>query len=118
MGFFRGIYTFGKGGVIGGAVGAAAALLLAPGRGDEFQAMLRDRVRRAKIAGAEAEAETQADLIRRYRLEVDDRSALQEEEAEARQAAAAAVTALGLGLNAPGALAAQETALREMERAS
>ncbi|MDP9366015.1 MAG: YtxH domain-containing protein [Chloroflexota bacterium] len=112
MGAGMRLLKFGSGGLLGAAVGTAVAVLWAPQSGDELKGRLADRLRRARLAGAQAKAEKEDELIRKFRLEVEDPEALQEEEAKVRVEAAEAVAAVGLGLNAPGALAAQETSLR------
>ena len=112
MGAGKRIVKFGSGGLLGAAVGTAVAILWAPQSGDELKERLADRLRQARLAGAEAKAAKEDELIRKFRSEVDDPAALRDEEAKVRVEAAEAVAAVGLGLNAPGALAAQETALR------
>lgn len=106
------VLKFGSGGVLGAAVGTAVAILWAPQSGDELKGRLADLRSRARLSGAQAKAETEDRLIRKFRDEVEDPAALRDEEAKVRVEAAAAVAAVGLGLNAPGALAAQETVLR------
>ena len=112
MGAAKRLVKLGSGGLLGAAVGTAVAILWAPQSGDELKGRIADRVRRARLAGAEAKAAKEDELIRKYRAEVEDPKALQEEEAKVRVEASQAVAAIGLGLNAPGALAAQETTLR------
>ena len=112
MGAGRRLVRFGSGGLLGAGLGSAAAILFAPQSGEELKGRILDRLRQARLAGAQAKAEKEAELIRKFRTDVEDPDALQEEESQARLAAAQAVAAIGLGLNAPGALAAQEPALR------
>ena len=112
MGAGKRLVKFGSGGVLGVAVGTAVAILWAPQSGDELKGRVADLVRRARLAGAEAKAAKEDELIRKFRAEVADPEALRDEESKVRLEAAEAVAAVGLGLNAPGALAAQETALR------
>lgn len=112
MGFIKRTVKFTAGGIVGAVTGAAAALLLAPESGHDLQRKLRDRLRDAKLAGAEAKAAKENELIRKYRLEVNDDRALTEAEQQAAEERAQAVVALGLGLNAPGAIAAQEVSTR------
>jgi gas vesicle protein len=112
MGAAQRLLKFASGGLLGTAVGTAVAILWAPQSGDELRGRIADRVRRARLAGAEAKAAKEEQLIHKFRAEVEDPQALRDEEAKTRVEAAQAVAAIGLGLNAPGALAAQETALR------
>lgn len=112
MGAAKRLLKFGGGGLLGGAVGTAVAILWAPQSGDELKGRLTDLVRRVRLAGAEAQAAKEDELIAKFRGEVSDPEALRDEEAKVRVRASQAVAAIGLGLNAPGALAAQETALR------
>jgi len=115
MGFGSKLLALGKGGAIGAAAGAIAAALFAPKSGEQLQKDVNERIREAKIAGEDAKAAKQAELIERYRQGVDSTTALEREKIAAQQNAVERVTAIGLGLNAPGALAAQETALRHPE---
>ena len=115
MGAGKRLMRFGSGSVLGAGIGAAAAILFAPQSGDEMTGRFWDRIRQARLAGAEAKAAKEDELIRKFRAGVNDPVALQEEETKSRLEAAEAmnaVAAAGLGLNAPGALAAQEAALR------
>ena len=112
MGAGKRLVKFASGGLLGTAVGTAVAILWAPQSGDELKGRIADRLRRARLAGVEAKAAKEDELIRKYRAEVEDPDALRDEEAKVRLEASEAVAAIGLGLNAPGALAAQETALR------
>jgi len=107
---------FGGGGLLGTAVGTAIGILWAPRSGEELKGRFTDLARRARLAGAEAKAEKEEELIRKFRREVDDPTALHDEEAKVRLEASQAVAAIGLGLNAPGALAGQETQLRAASR--
>lgn len=113
MGTGRKFLNFAGGGLLGGAIGTAIAVLWAPQSGAELQGRISDRVRQAAAAGDRAKIEKEEELIRKFRAEVEDPEALADEEAKIRVEASQAVAALGLGLNAPGALAAQETALRQ-----
>lgn len=109
------LLTFVSGGVLGAAVGTASAVLWAPRSGTEMRGRLIDRIRQARLAGAEAKAAKEDELIQKFRQDVDDPAALRDEEAKLRVEAAQAVAAIGLGLNAPGAIAAQESVLRRRE---
>ncbi len=107
--------SFLTGGLLGAAVGTAFAVLRAPQSGAELRGRIIDRVREVQLAGAEAKAAKEDELIQKFRQEVEDPEALRDEEAKRRVEAAQAVAAIGLSLNAPGALAAQESALRRAE---
>ena len=89
MGLFSGAVKFGKGSVLGAAFGAAAAILLAPGTGRETRDSIADRIQRTRKAGVDAKAETERDLINRYRGNVNSSEALKPEQqaSEAAQAA-------------------------------
>jgi gas vesicle protein len=115
MGFGSKLLALGKGGALGAAAGAIAAALFAPKSGEQLQRDVNERIREAKIAGEDAQAAKQAELIERYRQGVDSTTALEHEKIAAQQTAVERVSAIGLGLNAPGALAAQETVLRHPE---
>lgn len=112
MGAGKRMLTFLSGGLLGAAIGTTTAILWAPRSGTELRGRLIDRVRRIQLAGEEAKAAKSDELIQKFREEVEDPSALRDEEARLRVEAAQAVAAIGLGLNAPGAIAAQEAALR------
>ena len=76
MGAFRRTVQFTKGGVIGAAIGVGAAILLSPGSGEELRARFDERIRRTREAGDAASKQAEADLIARFRAEVDDPGAL------------------------------------------
>ena len=97
MGAGRRLVRFGGGSLLGAGLGGAAALLFAPGSGDDLRQRIRERLRLAKLAGAEAQAAKTEELVRRFRATVDDPDALAEAAARARAAATAA------GLAAPTA---------------
>ncbi|HYI25973.1 MAG TPA: YtxH domain-containing protein [Thermomicrobiales bacterium] len=72
----QGLVKFLVGGAAGTAVGLVVGSLLAPQRGDEFQAEARRRMDAARRAGDEAERETEAVLRERFRQRVSDPTAL------------------------------------------
>jgi gas vesicle protein len=115
MGFASKLLALAKGGALGAAAGGIVAALFAPKSGEQLQQDVNERIREAKIAGEDAQAAKQAELIERYRQGIDSTTALEQEKLAAQQTAVERVSAIGLGLNAPGALAAQETALRHPE---
>ena len=71
-----GLLKFIVGGAAGTAVGVAVGSLLAPQRGEEFQAATHQRVADAKSAGADAEIQTRAAMEERFRQRVGDPTAL------------------------------------------
>ena len=60
------LIAFGIGGAIGTAVGAVVASLTAPQSGKELQASTQSFVDEVKAAGDAAQAETEAQLLKRY----------------------------------------------------
>jgi gas vesicle protein len=108
------IAKFGLGIVAGGAIGAAVGTLTAPEEGDSLRRKLKMHFVKAKEAGDDAKATKQAQLITRFRKDVGDFDAL-EDEIDHRLSKTDAVLAMGLGLNAPGAIASQQAALRDTD---
>ncbi|MGH2558172.1 MAG: hypothetical protein ACRDJH_03835, partial [Thermomicrobiales bacterium] len=106
MGAFKRIVKFGAGGVVGAAIGAIGAVLIAPQSGGELQTKVDDRFRRAKVAREEAKAAKTEELISRFRQGVNAPAALNDAQEQTRIETAEKISAIGLGLNAPGALAA------------
>jgi gas vesicle protein len=96
MGFFARIGAFVGGGLLGAAVGAAVAMLVAPQSGDDFRDAVESRVDQAKVAGLEAQARTEEELIRRFRAETGDPDALRDEATQTRVASAQAIADLDL----------------------
>ncbi|HEY7035973.1 MAG TPA: YtxH domain-containing protein [Thermomicrobiales bacterium] len=109
MGAIKRLAKFTGGGVVGAAIGSVTATLLAPESGNELQRKLRERIQQAKLAGLTAKAETEEALIQRFRGRVNDPNALEDKRVQSHAEVAEAVRAVGLGLNAPGAIAAQES---------
>jgi gas vesicle protein len=97
MGAFKKAAKFGLGGLIGSALGLAGGLLAAPASGSETQRKLRERIDSAKIAGVEAQASKERELITRFRAGTDDKTALADAEAESR----AKLTANLAGIKTP-----------------
>ena len=112
MGAMKRFAKFTGGSVIGAAVGAVTASVFAPDSGNDLQRRVRDRFRRAKLAGVMAQAEKEEEMIRRFRGSVGDPGALEDERKRVQAEVAEAVQSVGLGLNAPGAIAAQESMSR------
>lgn len=104
MGVLGRIGSFIGGGLLGAGVGAAIAMLTAPQSGDQFRRDMDRRVDQVKVAGLEAQARTEEELIRRFRAETGDPTALRDEETQARVDAAQAIAGLGLSpaTRAPG----------------
>ncbi|MCC6313823.1 MAG: YtxH domain-containing protein [Thermomicrobiales bacterium] len=119
MGAVRRVFSFGAGGVLGFVVGAAVARLLAEESGDDLRRLLHERVDRVKAAGDAAQARVEAELIGKFRAEINDPTALQDQAEQATIRGVRAIEALGLGFNAQGALAALEVQERaaDAERA-
>ena len=67
-----------SGGLFGAGIGTALAILFAPQSGDVLRARVNDRFKLARLAGIEAQAETEAAIIARYRTKMGDPSALSE----------------------------------------
>jgi gas vesicle protein len=101
--------AFVAGGLLGAGVGAAVAALVAPQSGDEFRDEIERKVEQAKVAGLEAQARMEEELIRRFRAETGDPEALRDEATQVRVEAAQAIADLGraasaqAGANAPDA---------------
>lgn len=100
MGMFGRIGSFVAGGALGAGVGAAIAFLTAPQSGDQFRQDVERRVDQVKMAGIEAQARTEEELIRRFRDETGDAGALRDEATQARIETARAIADLGLPLAA------------------
>jgi len=108
MGAVKRVASFGAGGLLGILVGAVVSTLMAPQTGDELRVRLAARAREVKAAGDAAQAAVEAELIGRFRSEVDDPQALAPEAERATLRRSRALSALGLGLGAQGAYATQE----------
>jgi gas vesicle protein len=75
MGFVKRIVVFGVGGIVGGGIGAAVASLLAPQSGEKLQASVAEMMNEARAAGDAAKAETEREMIARFRDKVNDPTA-------------------------------------------
>ena len=91
--------SFIVGGLLGAGVGAAVAMLVAPQSGDEFVDTVERRVDQVKLAGLEAQARTEEEMIRRFRAETGDPDALRDQQTLTRVETAQAIADLGM---APG----------------
>jgi hypothetical protein len=109
MALMQKLARFGIGIATGGAIGAAIGTLTAPADGETFRNRLRNHFAAAKTAGETARTAKQTELIQRYREDVGDHTAMDEEIPPA-MSRSDAVMAMGLGLNAPGAIAARQAA--------
>ncbi len=89
MGLMSGMTKFGKGSVFGAAIGAAAAVLFAPGSGRETRNALVERIQRTRKAGVDARAATEQELIDRYRGSVNSAETLTPEKQASEEAKAA-----------------------------
>lgn len=89
MGLIKKTLKFGLGGVLGAGLGVVGGLFLAPESGAETQRKVRERLRAAKIAGVEAQASKERELIDRYRNETNNRGALTKAETASKEKLAA-----------------------------
>lgn len=103
MGALGRIGSFITGGLLGAGVGTAIAMLTAPKSGDQFRQGLERRVDQVKVAGLEAQARTEEDMIRRFRAETGDPNALRDEETQSRVETAQAIADIGLSPATRGA---------------
>jgi gas vesicle protein len=95
MGMLGRVGSFIAGGLLGAGVGAAVAMLVAPRSGEEFREEFEQNLDRAMVAGLEAQARTEEELIRRFRAETGDQEALRDLETQTRVEAAQAIAELG-----------------------
>jgi hypothetical protein len=109
MALMQKLAKFGIGIATGGAIGAAIGTLTAPADGETFRHRLRKHFANAKSAGETAKTAKETELIRRYREDVGDSTAMDDELPPA-MSRSDAVLAMGLGLNAPGAIASRQAA--------
>ena len=73
---------FASGGLFGAGIGTALAILFAPQSGDLLRSRVNERFKLAQLAGIEAQAETEAAIIGRYRVRMGNESALSDFEAQ------------------------------------
>jgi gas vesicle protein len=110
MGAGKRIVSFGGGGLVGFLIGAGIAKLAAAQRGDDLRAALAARVEAVKAAGDAAQAATEQRLIARFRGDVEDPNALEQESRQAAELQAQASAALAAGAAAsPAAATVQAT---------
>ncbi|HEV2527512.1 MAG TPA: YtxH domain-containing protein [Thermomicrobiales bacterium] len=86
---------FASGGLFGAGVGTALAILFAPRSGETLRAQVHERIQLAKLAGIEAQAETEAAVIARYRAKMGDQNALADYERELTERRAEQVREIG-----------------------
>ena len=86
---------FASGGLFGAGVGTALAILFAPRSGDALRTRVHDRFQLARLAGIEAQAETEAAVISRYRAKMGDQNALADYERELTERRAGQVREIG-----------------------
>lgn len=96
MGSLGRLGAFIGGGILGAGVGAAIAVLTAPQSGDELREDVARRVDLVKMAGVEAQARTEEEMIRHFRAQVGDQSALRDDETQIRVEAARSIADLGI----------------------
>ncbi len=96
MGMLGRLGAFIGGGLLGAGVGAAITMLNAPQSGDELRKDVVRRVDLVKMAGVEAQARTEEELIRHFRAQVGDPSALRDDETQLKVEAARSIADLGI----------------------
>ncbi|MCA9877585.1 MAG: YtxH domain-containing protein [Thermomicrobiales bacterium] len=96
MGMLGRLGAFIGGGLLGAGVGAAIAVLNAPQSGDDLRKGVTLRVDLVKMAGVEAQTRTEEELIRSFRAQTGDPSALRDDETQLKVDAARAIADLGL----------------------
>jgi gas vesicle protein len=96
MGMFGRLGAFIGGGLLGAGVGAAIAVLNAPQAGDDLRKGVVRRVDLVKMAGVEAQARTEEEMIRHFRAQVNDPNALRDDETQLRVEAARSIADLGI----------------------
>lgn len=96
MGMLGRLGAFIGGGILGAGVGAAIAVLNAPQSGDALRKDLERRAELVKLAGVEAQARTEEELIRQFRAQVNDPNALRDDETHLKVEAARSIADLGI----------------------
>lgn len=96
MGMLGRLGAFIGGGLLGAGVGAAIAVLNAPQSGDDLRTDVVRRVDLVKMAGVEAQARTEEEMIRHFRTQVNDPNALRDDETQLRVDAARSIADLGI----------------------
>jgi gas vesicle protein len=96
MGMLGRLGAFLGGGILGAGVGAAIAVLSAPQSGDDLKKDVARRIDLVKMAGVEAQARTEEELIRQFRAQVNDPNALRDDETYLRVETARSIADLGI----------------------
>ena len=96
MGMLGRLGAFIGGGILGAGVGAMIAVLNAPQSGDNLRKDVARRVDLVKMAGVEAQARTEEEMIRHFRAQVNDPNALRDDETHLKVEAARSIADLGI----------------------
>jgi gas vesicle protein len=96
MGILGRLGAFVGGGLLGAGVGAAIAVLNAPQSGDNLRNDVERRIGLVKMAGVEAQARTEEEMIRHFRAQVNDPDALRDDETHLKVEAARSIADLGI----------------------
>lgn len=96
MGILGRLGAFVGGGILGAGVGAAIAVLNAPQSGDALRKDVARRVDLVKMAGVEAQVQTEEEMIRHFRTQVNDPNALRDDETQLKVEAARSIAELGI----------------------
>ena len=73
-----GFVTFATGALFGAGIGTAIAVLFAPQEGATLRGRFDDRLKLARLAGIEAQSETESAMIHRYREKLGNPDALRD----------------------------------------
>jgi gas vesicle protein len=92
--------AFVGGGLLGAGVGAAIAVMNAPQSGDDLRKDVERRIGLVKMAGVEAQARTEEEMIRHFRAQVNDPGALRDDETQLKVEAARSIADLGISTSA------------------
>ncbi|MDQ2651586.1 MAG: hypothetical protein M3Z20_00965 [Chloroflexota bacterium] len=96
MGILGRLGAFVGGGLLGAGIGAAIAVLNAPQSGDDLRKGVERRVGLVKMAGVEAQARTEEEMIRHFRAQVNDPGALRDDETQLKVEAARSIADIGI----------------------
>ena len=73
------VFKFSMGGIVGAAVGAGVAALMAPQRGEALQAATQELIDQAKADGEAAKRAKEQEMMNRFRSQVNDNTAFTEQ---------------------------------------